>query len=289
MPPRPGSSPPRTKSRTGAPLGQHFLTDHNIEQRITDSVRAALAARPETTLLEIGAGPGNMTRRLSEVAGHLISVEVDAKLAAARQAEFAGSERVEIIHDDILNVDLEVLAAQHGGRLAVFGNLPYYITSPILMKLFAAHRVIDRIIVMMQLEVAERLTVLPGEAEYGLLAVTAQFYSTPAILFKIPPGAFSPPPKVMSALVALPIRARAAELGITDEPAFWKWMRAAFAQKRKTLANNWKPLAPPSAVAAALSALALDPRVRAEDLWIAQLAALFRALQPQTPVGPDRG
>jgi 16S rRNA (adenine1518-N6/adenine1519-N6)-dimethyltransferase len=282
MPSRTSSGAPRTKTKTGAPLGQHFLTDRHIEQRIVAAVESGIAASQQATVLEIGAGPGNMTRLLAEKlasnAGRLISVEIDAQLAAARQAEFAGNERVEIIHDDILNVDVAALATRHGGKLVVFGNLPYYITSPILMKLFAAHRAIERIIVMMQYEVAERLTARPGEPEYGLLAVTAQFYSTPTIHFKIPPGAFNPPPKVMSALVALPIRSRADELGVDDEPSFWKWMRAAFAQKRKTLANNWKPLATPSAVATALTQLNLDARVRAEDLSLAQLAALYRSL-----------
>lgn len=279
---RPPSAMPRTKTRTGAPLGQHFLVDHQFEQRIVNAIQA----QPGTAVLEIGAGPGNMTRLIAAAAHQLISVEIDPVLAGKLQAEFSSNPRVEILNSDILQVDIPALAARVGGKLAVFGNLPYYITSPILMKLFEAHHAIERIVVMMQYEVAERLVARPGEAEYGLLAVTAQYYSSPAILFKIPPGAFNPPPKVMSALVSMPVHSRGSELGIADERMFWKWTRAAFAQKRKTLANNWKQLVPSTAVAQALSHLGLEPRIRAEDLSLRQLAELFLLLS--APCGrPD--
>ena len=270
---RPGRSsrPNSNGSKPGAPLGQHFLVDRQIEQRIV----AALGANAAAVVLEIGAGPGNMTRLLAEQVAHLVSVEIDRELAAKLHTSFAGNERVEIIHRDFLQVSLAEIAARHGGaKFLVFGNLPYYITTPILMKLFESHHLIERILVMMQYEVAERIVAAPGDAEYGLLAVTAQFHAAPAILFKIPPGAFNPPPKVMSALVSLAIHPRASELGIANQPEFWKWMRAAFSQKRKTLVNNWKQLAPPGGTADCLARMALAPRVRAEELSLPQLAAL---------------
>ena len=221
-----------------------------------------------------------MTRLLAERVNKLISVEIDERLASRLQQTFADNSRVEIIHEDFLNLSIPSLALHASDRkLIVFGNLPYYITTPILMKLFDAHDCIRRIVVMMQYEVAQRLTAAPGEPDYGLLSVTAQYFSVPKILFKIPPGAFSPSPKVTSALVALTVYSHENELPISDEARFFEWMRAAFEQKRKTLLNNWKSLVPGEAIADALSSSALDPRVRAQDLSLSQLAELYGALR----------
>jgi len=249
--------------------------DPQVQHRIIDAIDIS----QDSVALEIGAGPGNMTRLLAERVNRLISVEIDERLASNLQQAFAGNSRVEIIHDDFLNLSIPSLASHASDRkLTIFGNLPYYITTPILMKLFDSHDFIRRIVVMMQYEVAQRLTAAPGETEYGLLSVTAQYFSIPKLLFKIPPGAFNPPPKVTSALVGLNIKSRAKELGIFNEAQFFKWMRAAFEQKRKTLGNNWKSLVPTEAISEALIRSCLDPRVRAQDLSLSQLAKLYCAL-----------
>jgi 16S rRNA (adenine1518-N6/adenine1519-N6)-dimethyltransferase len=272
--PRPRRSPP-TQTRTGAPLGQHFLTDHNIEQRILQALQPLAGA----TVLEIGAGPGNMTRLIGQSSARLVSYEIDPTLAARLKASFAESPQVEIVQQDFLEAPLAELAARlEVSRLIVFGNLPYYITSAILMKLFASAALIERMVVMMQYEVAQRIVAAPGEPDYGLLSVTAQYYARPELLFKVPPGAFSPPPKVMSAVLRMTIAPRGDELGIGNEAEFWRWMRAAFAQKRKTLVNNWKPLAAPAETTSALTRLGLDGRIRAEDLSLPQLARLYAEL-----------
>jgi 16S rRNA (adenine1518-N6/adenine1519-N6)-dimethyltransferase len=270
--PRPTARKFATQSKSGAPLGQHFLVDERIKRRIIDTIEPS----PDAVVLEIGAGPANMTRLLAERANKLISVEIDEHFASKLQTIFSGNSRVEIVNDDFLNVSIPALAARNEHRkLFVFGNLPYYITTPILMKLFDSHDLIEKIVVMMQYEVAQRLKAAPGDPEYGLLGVTAQFFGLPKLLFKIPPSAFNPPPKVMSALVSMTIRSRAEELGITDERNFWKWTRAAFEQKRKTLANNWRSLAPAERIAKELGEAGLEGRVRAEDLSLTQLAEIY--------------
>lgn len=260
---------------TAAPLGQHFLRDRRIEQRII----AALDLSPRDIVLEIGGGLGNMTRLLAERAARVVTVEIDRKLAAALRELFADDYRVEVIEEDILTVPLDQIAPRYGAaRLQVFGNLPYYITSPILMRLFEYHGSIDRIVVMMQYEVAQRITAEAGTREYGLLSVTCQYYTSPRLLLLIPARAFNPPPKVVSALVEMPVKTQRKRLGIDDEGNFWTWMRAAFAHKRKTLLNNWKSLAPAATVADCLRQERLDLRVRAEALSLPELALLYRAL-----------
>ncbi|MSO19805.1 MAG: ribosomal RNA small subunit methyltransferase A [Acidobacteria bacterium] len=260
-------------SKTGAPLGQHFLVDRRIEQRIFEAVRPT----SRSVVLEIGGGPGNMTRLLAERAARVVSVEIDRKLAAKLEEQFADDFRVEILTGDILKVPIDEIAQRYGvARLLVFGNLPYYITSPILMRLFANMQVIDRIVVMMQYEVAMRIIATPGTSEYGLLSVTCQYYTEPKLLFPIPAHAFNPPPKVVSALVSMPVCPQKLSLGIQDEADFWLWMRAAFAQKRKTLVNNWKTLAPAPVIMAAIGKEGFDSRIRAEDLSLRELAILYR-------------
>src|SRR5581483_7396424 len=163
-------------------------------------------------------------------------------------------------------------------RIKVFGNLPYYITSPILLHLFRYHRFLSEIVVMVQLEVAQRMIARAGDEHYGLLAVTCRYYSDPALLFSIPPQAFRPQPKVTSALVRMTVMPKGEALGVRDEEAFWLWIRAAFAQKRKTLLNNWKARCDPARLQEAMRELEIDLRARAEALSLEQLAALYRRL-----------
>lgn len=213
-------------------LGQNFLHDAQAAARIV----AALGDCSSRTVVEIGPGRGAVTRILAARAGHVLAVELDPVLVAALGREFA-PEKVTILNQDILSFDFSSAAQRAGGRLDVLGNLPYYITSPILLKLAASHSALDRAVLMMQREVADRVAAEPGTRDYGLLSVTAQLYGPVEKLLTLPPGAFSPPPQVHSTVVRWQLAPRFAELGV-DESAFLSFLRKAFAQKRKTLANN---------------------------------------------------
>ena len=266
-----------------ARLGQVFLRDSRVERRIIEELRL----RSDDVVLEIGAGPGNMTARLAESAAQVVAVELDPKWAAALRQRFAGKPRpqsqVQVLEADILDLSVEDVARAAGReRIKVFGNLPYYITSPCLLHLFRYYAAIEEIVVMVQREVAQRIVAIPGagpgSADYGLLSVTCQYYTRPKLLFSIPPEAFRPRPQVHSALVRMTVAPQKEALGIEDEEAFWKWMRAAFAQKRKTLVNNWKGLCEPERLRAAMESQQINVRARAEALSLAQLAGLHRAL-----------
>ena len=185
---------------------------------------------------------------------------------------------MEILCQDILTVDLTQLAAQRGVRLQVVGNLPYYISSPILMHLFAHSAVIDRAVLMVQREVAERIVAPPGSSAYGLLSATTQMYATVENLFTLPPEAFAPPPEVYSTVFRLTMHSRFEELGV--EPAgFLRFLRQIFALKRKTLANNLRASGyGPAVVDGAFRQCAVDTQVRAEALSLEGMACLFRFL-----------
>lgn len=257
------------------PLGQVFLTDRRVIHRIM----SALAVEPGDAVLEIGSGPGTMTELLAERAAKLWAVEVDGKLAAGLREKFAGSANVEVVEADILKVSIEALCAASGReRIRVFGNLPYYITSPILLHLFEFHHRITDIVVMVQREVAERIVAAPGSEDYGLFSVTCQYYTEPQMLFSIPPQAFRPAPQVTSALVGMRVAPKKEKLKIEDEKAFWRLVQAAFGQKRKTLVNNWKGLCDPERLREAMADLGIDPRARAETLGLEQFAGLYRIL-----------
>ena len=258
-----------------APLGQVFLTDRRVISRII----SAVAVEPGDAVLEIGPGPGTMTELLAERAAKLWAVEVDGKLASALREQFAGSANVEVVEADILKVNIAALCQAAGrDRIRVFGNLPYYITSPILLRLFEFHEHISDLVVMVQREVAERIVAKPGTKDYGLFSVTCQYYAEPRLLFSIPPQAFRPAPKVHSALVGMPVAPKKEKLGIKDERGFWRLVQAAFGQKRKTLANNWKGLCDSERLRTAMAELEIDPRARAETLRLEDFGALVRAL-----------
>jgi 16S rRNA (adenine1518-N6/adenine1519-N6)-dimethyltransferase len=180
-----------------------------------------------------------------------------------------------VVHSDILTVDLSALAAAH---FRVYGNLPYYITSPILTHLFRFAAQIDSIHIVTQLEVAQRIAAHPRTRDYGYLSTLCQFYARPELLFRIPPGAFHPPPKVTSALLEMHLPGERASLGIHDDAAFLKFLQLCFAHKRKTLRNNLRGTYAHDAVAKALADGALADNSRAEELTLRQFAQLFTAL-----------
>src|SRR3984885_15412182 len=267
----PQHAPPRHKPK----LGQNFLVSPTAPRAIVE----ALGDLTHATVLEIGAGKGVLTALLAARAQQVIAVELDDRLAGALPREWPGSpKRVEIICQGILTVDLTRLAAEWGGRLQVVGNLPYYISSPILMHLFAHSAVIERAVLMAQREVAERIGAPPGSSAYGLLSAITQMYATVENLFTLPPEAFAPPPEVYSTVFRLTMHSRFDELGV--EPAgFLRFLRQIFALKRKTLANNLRASGySPAVVDGAFRQCALDAQVRAEAVSLEGMACLFRAL-----------
>jgi 16S rRNA (adenine1518-N6/adenine1519-N6)-dimethyltransferase len=269
--------PQHVPSRHKPKLGQNFLVSPTAPRAIVD----ALGDLAQATVLEIGAGKGVLTTLLAARAQHLIAVELDPSLAATllRQWPEEAQKRVEITCQDILTVDLTQLAAERGARLQVVGNLPYYISSPILTHLFAHSAVIDRAVLMAQREVAERIAAAPGTRAYGLLSATTQMYATVENLFTLPPEAFAPRPEVYSTVIRLTMASRFEELKV--EPAeFLRFFRQVFALKRKTLANNLRASQyDPDAVDRAFRECGVDTQVRAEALSLENMACLFRALR----------
>jgi len=257
-------------------LGQNFLIDEQAAQRIV----AALGEIAGRTVVEIGPGRGAITESLAARAGRVLAVELDRELAAGLRAHFDPAQ-VEVVEQDVLRFDFAAAAAQAGGPFRVVGNLPYAITSPILLKLAASHAALELAVLMVQREVAQRVTAEPGTRDYGLLSVTMQMYGPVEQLFTLPPSAFSPPPQVHSTVFRWRFAPRFAELGVS-ESGFLHFLRQIFAQKRKTLANNLRAASiAPEAVAIALAAAKIDPRARAEAVPIEALAALWRQLEQQ--------
>jgi 16S rRNA (adenine1518-N6/adenine1519-N6)-dimethyltransferase len=254
-------------------LGQNFLVDTEAIQRIAASI-GDLTGR---TVVEIGPGQGAITAALAAHAVRVLAVELDHILALGLRAQFP-PDRVTVVEQDALQFDFAAASAAAGERLLVVGNLPYGITSPILLKLAASHAALDRAVLMVQREVADRVVAQPGSRDYGLLSVTVQIYGPAQRLFTLPPAAFSPPPEVHSTVFRWRFAPRFDELGV-EEASFLHFVRLSFAQKRKTLANNLRAAAiSPAAVAAALAQAAVDPMARAEALPIEAFAALWRCL-----------
>lgn len=265
-------------------LGQHFLIDTSAAERIAD----AFGDLSQSTVLEIGAGRGALTSLLARRTRRLIAIELDRVLAAQLRMKFSLTPNVEIIEGDVLAIDFDTLFGPKPGStrpgmshqpepVKVVGNLPYFITSDILLRLFAYRKYFETIVLMVQREVGDRLAAKPGTSEYGLLSATAQLYSHVEKLFTLPPDAFSPPPKVHSIVVRLSIASRIEGLGVPEQ-AFIDFLRKSFGQKRKTLWNNLKSDYEPKHLRAALEQAGVKPTVRAEALSLEKSAALFRAL-----------
>jgi 16S rRNA (adenine1518-N6/adenine1519-N6)-dimethyltransferase len=249
-------------------LGQHFLADASWQERIARAVRI-----DDGVWVEIGAGHGEMTAHLAQRAGKVFAVELDPRLARSLREAVAPCKNVEVVEGDVMAVDLEKLTG--GGRFSVYGNLPYYITSPILHRLFEHAKRIAAIHIVIQLEVAVRIVAPPGRRDYGYLSVVSQWFSRPEIVFRIPPGAFRPPPKVASALVSFRIPGARANNSVADENTFLDFVKECFAQKRKTLRNNLRARLGARAEDILRDA-GLSADARAEQLTIPHFAALFQ-------------
>ncbi|MGB6973310.1 MAG: 16S rRNA (adenine(1518)-N(6)/adenine(1519)-N(6))-dimethyltransferase RsmA [Terracidiphilus sp.] len=257
-------------------LGQNFLEDAQAIQRIAD----ALGNCASRTVVEIGPGGGAITRALAARCARLLAIELDPDLAAQLRADLP-AENLTILNEDVLTFDFAAAAAAAGQPLLVAGNLPYYITSPILHRLAAAHASLSLAVLMVQREVADRITAQPGSRDYGLLSATVQLYGPAEMLFTLPPGAFSPPPKVHSAVFRWRLAPRFAALGVPRE-SFINFLRQCFAQKRKTLANNLRAAGfAPADLAAALARAKIAAQARAESLSLEDFAALWCALHAE--------
>jgi 16S rRNA (adenine1518-N6/adenine1519-N6)-dimethyltransferase len=264
---------PRKKPK----LGQNFLVDDNARHRIAN----ALGDISHSTVLEIGPGHGSITTILAERAHRLVCIELDRALAAELRFRFRNHPNVEILEADILDTDLTNLVGSDS-KVSIIGNLPYYITSDILLHLAEHAAVIDLAIVMMQREVADRIAAHPGTRDYGLLSVTVQMSASANALFTLPPEAFNPPPDVYSTVLRLQMHSRYAELGVADPAAFTRFLRTCFAQKRKTLSNNLRAAGDtPNTIETACAVAGVPSSARAEALTLSELAALYRSLAAQ--------
>ncbi len=255
-------------------LGQNFLIDDAARHAIVD----ALGDISKRTVIEIGPGHGAITDILAERAHKLIALELDHSLAAELTFRFRSKPSVQVIEADILKTDLATLVPPDE-TADVIGNLPYYITSDILLKLFAAgtNGIVSRAVLMMQREVADRVSASPGVRDYGLLSATAQMNARVEHLFTLPPSAFSPPPEVYSTVLRLQFAPRFAELGV-DAAGFDAFLKHSFAQKRKTLHNNLRAAGHTPAQLSAAWPQTIPPQARAESLPLEPMADLYRSL-----------
>ena len=257
-------------------LGQNFLIDENACQRIADAIGHA----SERTVVEIGPGHGAITALLAQRCRRLHCIEFDPALARELTFRFRNDAHVTIHQADILTTDLATML-EGAASLDVVGNLPYYITSDILLLLFAAARagVVARAVVMMQREVAERIAAAPGSSDYGALSAATQMHAQVTNLFTLPPSAVSPPPDVYSAVLRLEFAPRFAELGI-DFEGFNRFLRASFAQKRKTLANNLRAAGYTAEQLKAAWPASIAAQARSEAVRLEAMAEFYRALGP---------
>jgi 16S rRNA (adenine1518-N6/adenine1519-N6)-dimethyltransferase len=282
-----GAPPARKRRSANRPrpkLGQHFLADLSAAQRIAD----ALGDVSRATVVEIGPGTGALTALLASRARRLMAIELDRVLAAQLRMKYSATPNVEIIEGDVLAIDFSTLFGPMPGRsrpglpliptkARVVGNLPYYITSPILSRLFQFHEHFEILVIMVQREVADRIAAKPNGSEYGLLSATVQLYAKVEKLFTLAPGAFSPPPKVQSSVLRLTIAPQFERLRVSEEQ-FLEFLKLSFGQKRKTLVNNLKAQYPQVSLKAALEKSRIKPNARAEAVSLEKMAELLRAL-----------
>jgi 16S rRNA (adenine1518-N6/adenine1519-N6)-dimethyltransferase len=256
-------------------FGQNFL----IDTHVLDKIIAAAGVTKEDCVLEIGPGIGTMTQYLAESALHVVAVEIDSNLIPILKETLADYENVTVIHGDILKVDVNQIIEQYneGRPIKVVANLPYYITTPIIMGLFEGMVPIDNITVMVQKEVADRMQVGPGSKDYGALSLAVQYYAEPYIVANVPPNCFMPRPGVGSAVIRL-TRHKTSPIEVKEPDLMFRLIRASFNQRRKTLQNglnNSQEVAfSKEQIIEAIESLGLSPSVRGETLNLEQFAAL---------------
>ena len=261
--------------RMSKKLGQNFLIDARIVQGIVD----AAEIQPGDRVLEIGPGLGTLTQGLAEAGADVTAVELDKKLPAVLKETLKAYDNVRIVPGDILKVNIPEIMGE--GPFKVAANLPYYITTPILMTLLERHLPITQMVTMVQKEVAERMTARPGSRIYGALSVAVQYYTEPEIVLDVPPRSFIPAPEVMSVVVSCRVRKEPA-VKVSDEKLFFRVVKAAVGQRRKTLMNALKVGGfPKEAVRDALETSGIDPTRRGETLTLAEFGRLADAFAAQ--------
>lgn len=280
-------------------LGQNFINDPQIIEAIVD----ACGAGPEDTVVEIGPGKGALTCTLAERAKRVIAVELDSSVIPLLKGNLAGAKNVEVVNEDILKFDwsratdfqckndASAEAPCNSGVLRIVGNLPYYITTPILLGILEKNVPAESITVMVQKEVAERICAGPGGKDYGVLSISLQYYADCAYVLDVPAEYFTPRPKVDSAVVHMTLK-KERLLAPQEEPQFFALVKKAFSQRRKTLLNSLIGLTAPGSagiltkeqIAAALTATGIDGKRRPETLSIEEFAALSRAIGVQNPL-----
>ena len=258
-------------------FGQNFIVNPGICPKIVE----ASGIGPDWGVLEVGPGIGVLTKELALRAKKVVAIEVDKRIPPMLEETLAEFDNVEVILQDVLKVDLKALIAEKfaGMPVAVCANLPYYITSPILMRLLEEKLPIQSITVMVQKEAAQRITAEPGTREAGAISYAVAYYSEPKLLFSVQPGSFYPPPKVTSAIIQLMVRPQPA-VEVQDEAGYFKLIRAAFSQRRKTAANSVSSglNLPKAEVMSALEKAGLSPTARPEQLTLEDFRALQNAL-----------
>ena len=258
-------------------LGQNFLINPGVCPRMA----AECGAQGCKGVIEVGPGIGVLTWELSQVAQKVCAIELDSRLFPVLEETLAGRDNVKLVPGDVMKLDLNQLIRQEfgGGPVCVCANLPYYITSPVILRLLEEGLPITSITVMVQKEAAQRLCAAPGERECGAVSVAVHYRSQPKLLFQVGRGSFLPPPKVDSAVLRLDLR-QEPPVSVADEDWFFRVSRAAFAQRRKTAANSLSATLglPKPQVEQALAAAGAAENVRAERLTLEQLAALANAL-----------
>ena len=256
-------------------FGQNFLIDTHVLERIISEA----GVTENDFVVEIGPGIGTMTQYLCEAAGAVAAVEIDKNLIPILHDTLSEYDNVEIINEDILKVDIAALAEEkNGGKpIKVVANLPYYITTPIIMGLFESHVPIESITVMVQKEVADRMQCGPGTKDYGALSLAVQYYAKPEIVANVPPNCFMPRPSVGSAVIRL-TRHEKPPVEVVDEKLMFRLIRASFNQRRKTLVNGLKNASDLSfskeQIEAAIEAIGQSLTIRGEALTLEQFAAL---------------
>ena len=268
-------------------LGQNFLINPSVCPRMAAESGAAECAGA----IEVGPGLGVLTYELAQVAKKVVAIELDQRLFPVLGETLADCPNVELVQGDVLKLDLHALIQEKfgGQEVCVCANLPYYITSPVIMGLLEGGLPLKSITVMVQKEAAERICAQPGQRACGAVSVSVHYHSQPQVLFGVSRGSFLPPPNVDSAVIRLDLR-REPPVQVADEGWFFRVSRAAFAQRRKTAANSLSASLglPKAQVVAALGAAGIPANARAEQLSLEQFAALANALPPLAKPGEDR-
>lgn len=273
---RPSSNPGHSKKR----LGQNFLVDSSVVDRIIQAVRPRL----EETIIEIGPGRGALTRRLVAAAGQVIAIEFDRDLIPHLKAQFSAIPNFRLVEDDALTTDFCALL-EPGAPVRVVANLPYNIATAILQRLIQQRNCIGEMVLMLQREVVERMIAQPGSSERGFLSLLVEAHCDAEKLFDVPPGAFRPAPKVWSSVVQLTVRSRLPD-DLKNEELLWQVVGAGFAQRRKTILNNLRNAPAPlqeliksqGGASIVLCQAAVDVQRRAETLTLAEWANIVRVL-----------